>query len=188
MLKVGYTGRYLLVSSKLSSRTLHKRPMRLLPTKVCAMLMQTRLEKLQYLHPLLLKGAFQDPRIVVLSVMRACMTFLMKRWYSAKNVEMPYIWNASNNVCRFCCSLCPLSSLLSVASLTGRRSAAQLTCVWCRAKWQRGGKTKDSASPASRVYVNLGEVAGLSGERDTSTCMWRHSLLPRCPKIDASSL
>ncbi|KAH9982583.1 hypothetical protein BGW80DRAFT_34021 [Lactifluus volemus] len=52
-----------------------------------------------------------------------------------------------------------------------RRSAAQLTCVWCRAKWQRGDKNESGVSPSrmSGAYVNLGEVAGLTGERDTST-------------------
>ncbi|KAI0257448.1 hypothetical protein BJV78DRAFT_37603 [Lactifluus subvellereus] len=49
-----------------------------------------------------------------------------------------------------------------------RRSAAELTCVWCRAKWQWGGKN-EGASRKSGAYINLSEVAGLSGVRDTST-------------------
>src|SRR6266702_653485 len=61
-------------------------------------------------------------------------------------------------------------SVLTWFSLSGRRSAAELTCVWCRAKWHRGGKNESDASPSSGRYVNLGGVAGLSGKRDTSSC------------------
>lgn len=57
-----------------------------------------------------------------------------------------------------------------------RRSAAQLTCVWCRAKWPSGAKSGASASPTSEEYINLGSVAGLSVERDTSSYhqSWRY--------------
>lgn len=51
-----------------------------------------------------------------------------------------------------------------------RRSAVELTCVWCRAKCS---KNKSGASPTSGEYVNLGEVAGISGKRDTSS--YHHS-------------
>jgi hypothetical protein len=54
-------------------------------------------------------------------------------------------------------------------SLAGRRCAAELTCVWCRAKWPSGAKSGASAGATSEGYINLGSVAG-SGERDTSSC------------------
>ena len=75
-----------------------------------------------------------------------------------------------------CFGQCSLSTMpfLSIntelASLAGRRSAAQLTCVWCRAKWPSGAKSGAGASPTSEEYINLGSVAGLSGQRDTSSC------------------
>jgi hypothetical protein len=77
-----------------------------------------------------------------------------------------------------------------LASLAGRRSAAELTCVWCRAKWQRAGNNEGSASPTrtSGGYINLGQIAGLSGVRDTSTCMRRHALRLLCRKVDAPPL
>ena len=52
----------------------------------------------------------------------------------------------------------------------GRRSTPQLTCVWCRAKWPMDVKGGADAKPTSGGYINLGGVAGLSGERDTSSC------------------
>jgi hypothetical protein len=54
----------------------------------------------------------------------------------------------------------------------GRRSTPQLTCVWCRAKWPTDVKDRAGAKPTSEGYINLGGVAGLSGERDTSSCAW----------------
>ncbi|KAI0004228.1 hypothetical protein BJV74DRAFT_809981 [Russula compacta] len=62
-----------------------------------------------------------------------------------------------------------------------RRSAAKLTCVWCRAKWPMGIKDGAGASSTSGGYINLGNVAGLSGERDTSSCTRRCTL---CPPIN----
>jgi len=57
-----------------------------------------------------------------------------------------------------------------------RRSAAKLTCVWCRAKWPMGVEDGTGARPTSEGYLNLGSVAGLSGERDTSSYHkgWRY--------------
>jgi len=46
------------------------------------------------------------------------------------------------------------------------RRVAELTCVWCRAKPR---KKESGASTTSEGYVNLGQVAGLSGKRDTSS-------------------
>ena len=63
-----------------------------------------------------------------------------------------------------------LSILSPVSSLAGRRSAVQLTCVWCRAKWPSAAKSGAGASPNFEEYINLGGIAGLSGERDTSSC------------------
>ncbi|KAI9445094.1 hypothetical protein H4582DRAFT_883725 [Lactarius indigo] len=37
-----------------------------------------------------------------------------------------------------------------------RRSAAELTCVWCRAKWNQGDINESSAGPSSEGYINLG--------------------------------
>ncbi|KAH9968858.1 hypothetical protein BC827DRAFT_1263339 [Russula dissimulans] len=51
-----------------------------------------------------------------------------------------------------------------------RRSAALLTCVWCRAEWPSGAKDGDAASTRSEGYLNLGSAAGFSGGRDTSSC------------------
>jgi len=47
--------------------------------------------------------------------------------------------------------------------------------VWCRAKWPSGVKGRTGASPTSGGYINLGGLAGLSGERDTSSCALRCS-------------
>ncbi|KAI9512842.1 hypothetical protein F5148DRAFT_1160312 [Russula earlei] len=57
-----------------------------------------------------------------------------------------------------------------------RRSAAELTCVWCRAKWARWVDDTAGASRASEGYINLGPVAGLSAQRDTSSYhqSWRY--------------
>jgi len=57
-----------------------------------------------------------------------------------------------------------------------RRRAAEVTCVWCRAKWPTGVKDGSSTSRASDGYINLGSVAGLSGARDTSSYhqSWRY--------------
>jgi hypothetical protein len=38
--------------------------------------------------------------------------------------------------------------------------------VWCRAKWPTGVKDGAGSRPISEGYINLGGVAGLSGERD----------------------
>jgi hypothetical protein len=121
-LKGCYTGHYSRASSKPSSRTPHKHQMRLLLTKECAMLMHMQLGKLRYRRHRPLRGAFQDPRIAVLSVMRACMTFLRKYWYSVKTAEMRYIRNASNNVRRFCCMFFLLASMLTEPWLARRAS------------------------------------------------------------------
>ncbi|KIK87552.1 hypothetical protein PAXRUDRAFT_831831 [Paxillus rubicundulus Ve08.2h10] len=48
------------------------------------------------------------------------------------------------------------------------------TCVFCRAPWvnpapDRKGGNADRGAGASEGYLNLGALAGLSGERDTST-------------------
>ncbi|KAF8481285.1 hypothetical protein DFH94DRAFT_449321 [Russula ochroleuca] len=55
-------------------------------------------------------------------------------------------------------------------------SAAEVTCVWCRAKWPTGVKGGAGASPTTEGYVNLGGIAGLGGERDTSSYhqSWRY--------------
>ncbi|KAH9064114.1 hypothetical protein EDB87DRAFT_1374111 [Lactarius vividus] len=50
-----------------------------------------------------------------------------------------------------------------------RRSAANLTCVWCRVKWNKGNINESSAGTSSGRYVNLGGVAGLSSKRGTSS-------------------
>jgi len=57
-----------------------------------------------------------------------------------------------------------------------RRSAVQLTCVWCRAKWPSGAKDGAGAGTKSAGYLNLRNAAGLSGERDTSSYHqdWRY--------------
>src|ERR1700728_3489390 len=53
------------------------------------------------------------------------------------------------------------------------KSAANLTCVWCRAKWATPG-TAFSSSSNGRVnaegYINLAGIAGISPVRDTSSC------------------
>lgn len=56
-----------------------------------------------------------------------------------------------------------------------RKSAANLTCVWCRAKWTVAVAASAGAGGASRSvegYLNLGRVAGIDTERDTSTCAY----------------
>jgi len=58
-----------------------------------------------------------------------------------------------------------------------RRSATKLTCVWCRAKWTSNDKGGTGAtSSTSGGYINLGSLAGLSGQRDTSSYhhSWRY--------------
>ena len=83
--------------------------------------------------------------------------------------------NALHTECFGQCSLSPVPSLLTVLteacprSLPGRRCAAELTCVWCRAKWPSGAKSEAGASATSEGYINLGSVARC-GERDTSSC------------------
>ncbi|KAN0125069.1 hypothetical protein V8E52_001621, partial [Russula decolorans] len=62
-----------------------------------------------------------------------------------------------------------------------RRSAAQLTCIWCRAKWPSGARSGAGASPISEAYINLRSVAGLSNERDTSSCTLMMFVLLPCP-------
>ncbi|KAI0001916.1 hypothetical protein BJV77DRAFT_24576 [Russula vinacea] len=56
-----------------------------------------------------------------------------------------------------------------------RRRAAEVTCVWCRAKWPTAVKGRAGASSSTEGYINLGSIAG-SGERDTSTYhqSWRY--------------
>ncbi|EGN95907.1 hypothetical protein SERLA73DRAFT_187179 [Serpula lacrymans var. lacrymans S7.3] len=51
------------------------------------------------------------------------------------------------------------------------RSATNLTCVFCRASWTQPSISGTSDANGSRPggYINLGGVAGLSPERDTST-------------------
>jgi hypothetical protein len=84
--------------------------------------------------------------------------------------------NALHTECFAQCSVLASSFLPRLTSLcvllTGRRSTPQLTCVWCRAKWPMGVKDGTGAKSASEGYINLGGVAGLSGERDTSSCTW----------------
>jgi hypothetical protein len=55
--------------------------------------------------------------------------------------------------------------------------AVQLTCCYCRTDWHAHGsgnngdnlKTKTAAGQVKEGYVNLGEIQGLSGHRDTSS-------------------
>ena len=86
--------------------------------------------------------------------------------------------NALHTECFAQCSVLGCLSLPAKADssfcvlFAGRRRTPQLTCVWCRAKWPVGVKDGAGAKPTSEGYVNLGGVAGLSGERDTSSCTW----------------
>jgi len=89
--------------------------------------------------------------------------------------------NALHTECFGRCSLSAVPFLLSVLTeLAGRQCAAQLTCVWCRAKWPSGAKSGAGASSTSEGYINLGNVAGC-GERDTSTCALRYLFGLPCP-------
>lgn len=72
----------------------------------------------------------------------------------------------------WCLFLPPKLIRAFVSCFPGRRSTPQLTCVWCRAKWPADVKDRTGAKPTSGEYINLGGVAGLSGERDTSSCAW----------------
>jgi hypothetical protein len=107
------------------------------------------------------------------------MAFLRTSWCSAGNAETRCTRNALGNVR---CSLC-LSSINTEpwSRFTGRRCAAQLTCVWCRAEWPSGAKSGAGASPTSGGYVNLGSAAGISGQRDTSSCAPMMFILLPCP-------
>ncbi|KAI0320361.1 hypothetical protein OF83DRAFT_1053226 [Amylostereum chailletii] len=54
---------------------------------------------------------------------------------------------------------------------SGAKSTANVTCVWCRAKWTTPGRAGASSTRAgtSEGYINLASVAGLSPARDTSS-------------------
>jgi hypothetical protein len=52
-----------------------------------------------------------------------------------------------------------------------------VTCVYCRARWvfagpSGSGSGSGAAKRTAEGYLNLGEVAGLSPMRDTSTCAY----------------
>lgn len=96
--------------------------------------------------------------------------------------------NALHTECFGQCSLSTVSFLLSILItepsprlFAGRRCAAQLTCVWCRAKWPSGAKSTAGAGPTSEGYINLGSIAGVSGQRDTSSCELIMFILLPCP-------
>jgi hypothetical protein len=82
--------------------------------------------------------------------------------------------NALHTECFGQCSFTPpflsINTDRALSSLSGRRRAAEVTCVWCRAKWTSGAESGTSAKPTSSKYINLGGIAGLSGERDKSSC------------------
>ncbi|PCH37651.1 hypothetical protein WOLCODRAFT_113901 [Wolfiporia cocos MD-104 SS10] len=53
---------------------------------------------------------------------------------------------------------------------TAQRSGKGITCVFCRAKWAVAGPAGGAGvSRSSEGYINLGDVAGLSPVRDTSS-------------------
>ncbi len=56
---------------------------------------------------------------------------------------------------------------------TQRNAGKKLTCVWCRADWIGGGGTAGAgveAQVGAGGYLNLSQAAGLSPQRDTSSC------------------
>lgn len=69
-----------------------------------------------------------------------------------------------------------------------RKQGKNLTCVFCRAAWIgpiAAGASSGSASASltSEGYINLGNVAGLSPIRDTSSCKYLVSTM-RAPGVE----
>ncbi|KAF9242084.1 hypothetical protein BU15DRAFT_44359 [Melanogaster broomeanus] len=80
------------------------------------------------------------------------------------------------------CKTCGNAVHKGCFSQWAKSSPTNITCVFCRAPWvdldsagKGKGKRVGNASSGAEVgvsegYLNLGALAGLSGERDTSTC------------------
>lgn len=81
-----------------------------------------------------------------------------------------------------------------ISSSTGRKTNANggksLTCIYCRAPWAAPGAAGGARGAGAVVrtaegYINLAGVAGVSPQRDTSTCEFdfsiplEHLVLPR---------
>lgn len=73
------------------------------------------------------------------------------------------------------CSQCG-NALHSECFQQWARTRTPLTCVWCRAQWINENSGKKGASMNEEGYLNLGSVAGVSPERDTSTYYRGYSL------------
>ena len=66
-----------------------------------------------------------------------------------------------------------------VGQTTLRTQGKKLTCVFCRADWivpGGSGAGSGSARVGAGGYLNLSQVAGLSPQRDTSTCTYSRVL------------
>jgi hypothetical protein len=67
---------------------------------------------------------------------------------------------------------------------TSAKQGTKLTCIYCRAVWPSpavaGGARGSGARTTSGGYINISNVAGVSPQRDTTTCMsWiRRHVLP----------
>ena len=65
-----------------------------------------------------------------------------------------------------------ISSVLG--AMTARTKGSDVTCVYCRARWVSAAIASSSSRSGgvqmSEGYLNLGNVAGLSPVRDTSSC------------------
>ena len=64
--------------------------------------------------------------------------------------------------------------ILLIGSNTAKAKGDRLTCVYCRAPWPISKAAGSSASGGVTIsedgYMNLASIAGMSTERDTSTC------------------
>ncbi len=64
-----------------------------------------------------------------------------------------------------------LALIILQGRTTAQKSGKNVTCVWCRAEWvlPDAGKGKGKAI-GEEGYVNLAAIAGVSPQRDTSSC------------------
>lgn len=95
------------------------------------------------------------------------------------NVVMLCIKNASLNVCPFFEHQAKTRNVLTRDSSrpgtrTARAKGDDVTCVWCRTKWRfpsgSGSGNAARGSSSAEGYLNLADAAGLSSDRDSSTC------------------
>jgi hypothetical protein len=113
------------------------------------------------------RDASLDLGMTVQFVMNLCTRSIPRSWLSVNSAGTLYTQSVSNSVGVLHFQVWPLTCFVS-----GAKATSNPTCVFCRARWTVPGSAavESSGSKFSRGYLNLGNVAGLSTVRDTSSC------------------